>query len=97
MSEYEQLHTLELQEISPQQIKALRLREHLSQAVMAAVLNVSTSALQKWESDDNKPNGSSLRLLNIIEKKAWKQSSRPFDLQFFYRVSYNTDTIALAT
>lgn len=27
------------------------------------------SALQKWESGDNKPNGSSLRLLNIIEKK----------------------------
>ena len=69
MSEYEPLRNLEITEISPQQIKALRLREHLSQAVMAAVLNVSTSALQKWESGDNKPNGSSLRLLNIIEKK----------------------------
>lgn len=69
MNEYQQLRNLEVQEISPQQIKALRLREHLSQAVMAAVLNVSTSALQKWESGDNKPNGSSLRLLNIIEKK----------------------------
>lgn len=69
MGEYQQLRNLEVQEISPQQIKALRLREHLSQTVMAAVLNVSTSALQKWESGDNKPNGSSLRLLNIIEKK----------------------------
>ncbi len=69
MNEYELLRDLEVQEISPQQIKALRLREHLSQAVMATVLNVSTSALQKWESGDNKPNGSSLRLLNIIEKK----------------------------
>jgi putative transcriptional regulator len=69
MSEYEPLRNLEVKEISAQQIKALRLREHLSQTVMAAVLNVSTSALQKWESGDNKPNGSSLRLLNIIEKK----------------------------
>lgn len=69
MNEYEALRSLEVEEISPQQIKALRLREHLSQAVLAAVLNVSTSALQKWESGDNKPNGSSLRLLNIIEKK----------------------------
>ena len=69
MSEYEPLRNLEVRDISPQQIKALRLREHLSQAVLAAVLNVSTSALQKWESGDNKPNGSSLRLLNIIEKK----------------------------
>lgn len=69
MNEYEPLRNLEVQDISPQQIKALRLREHLSQSVMATVLNVSTSALQKWESGDNKPNGSSLRLLNIIEKK----------------------------
>ena len=69
MSDYEPLRNLEVKEISPQQIKALRLREHLSQSVMATVLNVSTSALQKWESGDNKPNGSSLRLLNIIEKK----------------------------
>ncbi|MCE3251677.1 MAG: transcriptional regulator, family [Cellvibrio sp.] len=69
MNEYETLRNLEVQDISPHQIKALRLREHLSQAVMAAVLNVSTSALQKWESGDNKPNGPSLRLLNIIEKK----------------------------
>ena len=69
MNEYEPLRNLEVQDISAHQIKALRLREHLSQTVMAAVLNVSTSALQKWESGDNKPNGSSLRLLNIIEKK----------------------------
>lgn len=69
MSEYQLLDNLEAQEISPQQIKALRLREHLSQSVMAAVLNVSTSALQKWESGNNKPNGSSLRLLHLIEKK----------------------------
>lgn len=69
MGEYDRLRNLEVHEIPPQQIKELRLREHLSQAVMAAVLNVSTSALQKWESGDNKPNGASLRLLNVIEKK----------------------------
>lgn len=41
----------------------------VSQAVFAAVLNTSVSTVQKWGAGDKKPSGSSLKLLNLIERK----------------------------
>lgn len=51
------------------QIKNLRLRCKASQAVFAAYLNTSPSTVQKWESGDKHPNGPSLKLLNLVERK----------------------------
>jgi len=51
------------------QIKRLRLSNKASQAVFAAYLNTSTSTVQKWEQGQKKPNGPSLKLLNLVEKK----------------------------
>ncbi|MDR2213239.1 MAG: helix-turn-helix domain-containing protein [Pseudomonadales bacterium] len=42
---------------------------HLSQAVLASVLNTSVSTVRKWEIGDKRPSGPSQRLLNIIEHK----------------------------
>ena len=58
-----------MQSIQPQQIKALRERSNLSQAVFAAVLNTSVSTVQKWEVGGKNPSGPSLKLLNLIERK----------------------------
>jgi putative transcriptional regulator len=69
MGEFEALCNLDVHEIPPQQIKALRERAHVSQAVFAAVLNTSLSTVQKWEVGDKKPSGPSLKLLNLIERK----------------------------
>jgi transcriptional regulator with XRE-family HTH domain len=44
-------------------------RSRISQAVLAAVLNISLSTVQKWEAGDKKPSGPSLKLLNQIERK----------------------------
>lgn len=41
----------------------------MSQAVFAAVLNTSVSTVQKWEIGEKRPNGPSLKLLNVIERK----------------------------
>jgi putative transcriptional regulator len=41
----------------------------MSQAVFAAVLNVSVSSVQKWESGEKKPSGASLKLLNLVKRK----------------------------
>lgn len=69
MGEFEALCHLDVHEIPPQKIKALREKAHVSQAVFAAVLNISLSTVQKWEVGDKKPSGPSLKLLNLIERK----------------------------
>jgi putative transcriptional regulator len=37
--------------------------------VFAAYLNTSSSTVQKWEQGQKKPNGPSLKLLNLVEQK----------------------------
>lgn len=69
MAEFDALCHLDVHEMPPQQIKSLRERAHVSQAVFAAVLNTSVSTVQKWEIGDKKPSGPSLKLLNLIERK----------------------------
>ena len=54
---------------TPAQIKRIRLRNRASQTVFAAYLNTSPSTVQKWEQGQKKPNGPSLRLLNLVDKK----------------------------
>ncbi|MDA3934222.1 MAG: helix-turn-helix domain-containing protein [Gammaproteobacteria bacterium] len=69
MGEFDALCHLDVDEMPSQKIKALRAQANLSQAVLAAVLNTSLSAVQKWEAGDKKPSGPSLKLLNLIERK----------------------------
>jgi putative transcriptional regulator len=45
------------------------MKHKASQAVFAAYLNTSKSTVQKWEQGQKKPNGPSLKLLNLVEKK----------------------------
>lgn len=52
----------------PEQIRALREREHLSQPVFARYLNVSKNVVSDWERGTKKPGGPALRLLTIIKK-----------------------------
>ena len=54
---------------SANDIKLLRKKYHLSQAVLAAVINTSISTVQKWEIGRKNPSGPSLKLLNILEIK----------------------------
>jgi putative transcriptional regulator len=37
--------------------------------VFAAYLNTSLSTVQKWERGQKKPNGPSLKLLNLVQQK----------------------------
>ncbi len=55
--------------LAPAEIKAIREKEHVSQAIFAAYLNTSISSIQKWETGEKKPNGLALKLLNIIQQK----------------------------
>ncbi len=69
MREYNALCHLDIEEIPPERIKALREKARVSQAVFAAILNTSVSTVQKWEIGAKKPSGPSLKLLNLIERK----------------------------
>lgn len=53
---------------TPAQIKRIRQKNRASQAVFAAYLNTSPSTIQKWEVGGKKPNGPSLKLLNLVDK-----------------------------
>ncbi len=54
--------------LTPKKIKALRQREHVSQAVFANYLNVTISLVSKWERGEKRPSGPALKLLSLVEK-----------------------------
>ena len=55
--------------LKPEEVKAIREREHVSQAVFANYLNVTSSLISKWERGEKRPSGASLKLLSLVEKK----------------------------
>lgn len=54
--------------LTAREIRALREREHVSQAIFANYLNVTTSLVSKWERGEKKPSGPALKLLSLVEK-----------------------------
>ncbi len=69
MHEFDALCLTPVKNLSAAQIKQLRRRNKASQAVFAAYLNTSPSTVQKWEQGKKKPNGPSLKLLNLVQDK----------------------------
>ena len=69
MREFDALCLPPVKTYTPTQIKRLRRRYKASQSVFAAYLNTSPSTVQKWEQGQKKPNGPSLKLLNIVDAK----------------------------
>ena len=69
MREFDALCLTPVKNPSAAQIKRLRTRNKASQAVFAAYLNTSPSTVQKWEQGQKKPNGPSLKLLNLVQQK----------------------------
>jgi putative transcriptional regulator len=69
MREFDALCLSPVKSYTAAQIKRIRNRNRASQAVFAAYLNTSPSTVQKWEQGQKKPNGPSLKLLNIVDQK----------------------------
>ena len=55
--------------LNPDEIKYIRVREHISQPVFARYLNVSKNLVSDWERGVKNPGGPALRLLIVIQKK----------------------------
>jgi putative transcriptional regulator len=69
MKEFDALTLPPVRDLSPRQIRAIRTRSRVSQAVFAALLNTSVSTVQKWEIGEKRPSGPSLKLLDVIQRK----------------------------
>ncbi|MBQ0832121.1 MULTISPECIES: helix-turn-helix domain-containing protein [unclassified Marinobacter] len=69
LKEYEALCQVDKTQLPPDDIRLIRLQTCMSQAVFAAILNVSVSTVQKWEAGEKKPAGASLKLLNLVKRK----------------------------
>jgi len=55
--------------LSPEDIRAIRLREKASQAVFARYLNVTAGLVSQWERGEKHPRGASLKLLTLVARK----------------------------
>lgn len=53
---------------SARQIRLLREKFDVSQAVFAALLNVSASTVQKWEQGQKEPTAAALKLLQVVKR-----------------------------
>lgn len=69
LKEYEALCKADDSQLPAWSIRQIRQQTRMSQAVFAAVLNVSVSSVQKWETGEKKPSGASLKLLNLVKRK----------------------------
>lgn len=69
MREFDDACLSPVQTLSPEEIRALREREHLSQPVFARYLNVSKNLISDWERGTRKPGGPALRLLTLVKNK----------------------------
>ena len=62
---------------NPGKIQKLRKKFHISQSVLACLLNTKLSTVQKWESGVNVPNGPANRLLQILETQGPRAFESP--------------------
>lgn len=69
MREFDEGCLTEIAPLSPEEIKALRERERVSQPVFALYLNVTKSLVSQWERGEKRPSGASLKLLNLVRTK----------------------------
>ena len=58
-----------VEELTPQQIRAIRHSQQASQTVFARYLNVTPGLISQWERGKRKPQGASLKLLTLVKNR----------------------------
>ena len=69
MKVFDEMCLTPIEEIAPEDIRALRLRENASQAMFARYLNVTTELVSQWERGQKRQRGPSLKLLTLVAKQ----------------------------
>ena len=68
MKDFDELCLTPVEEMAPERVREIRLRENASQAVFARYLNVTTGLVSQWERGEKRPRGTSLKLLTLVAK-----------------------------
>lgn len=66
---FDELCLTPVRPLGPDEIRALRERERVSQAVLARHLNVTAGLVSQWERGEKRPAGPSLKLLTLVRAK----------------------------
>jgi len=69
LKEFDELCLTPVKELTPEEIRQIRLRAKASQAVFARYLNVTTGLVSQWERGEKRPRGTSLKLLTLVARK----------------------------
>lgn len=69
MREFDESCLIPAPVLKPEEIKAIREGEAVSQPVFARYLNVSKNLVSEWERGLKRPGGPALRLLSIVQRK----------------------------
>ena len=68
MRAFDEICLTPVEDMTPKEIRELRMRENASQAVFARYLNVTTSLVSQWERGEKRPRGASLKLLMLVAR-----------------------------
>ncbi len=72
MREFDALCLPPIKRYTAADIRRIRAKLRVSQAVFAAYMNVGKTTVQQWEQGQKKPNGPSLKLLDLVDRKGLK-------------------------
>ena len=68
MRAFDEICLTSIEDMTPKEIRELRMRENAGQAVFARYLNVTTSLVSQWERGEKRPQGASLKLLTLVAR-----------------------------
>ena len=66
---FDELCLTSVRPMSAADIRALRARERVSQAVLARYRNVTAGLISQWERGEKRPAGASPKLLNLVDRR----------------------------
>ena len=69
LREFDRMCLPPIEPLCPDEIKHIRETSRVSQAVFAALLNISVSTVQKWEIGQKRPTGAALKLLHLVQQR----------------------------
>ena len=68
IKKFNKIKYLQSKEYESRDVVRIRKKLHVSQSVLAYLLNASESTVKKWEIGAKKPGGANCRLLQILDK-----------------------------
>ena len=69
LREFDRLCLPPVKALQPEEIRKIRKKSRVSQAVFVSLLNTGVSTVQKWEIGQKRPTGTALKLLHLVQKR----------------------------